>query len=52
LVFYGKPLCLKRTKDKVKDIRPDTRNIDEKRIEEPITDRTKVIVPVHYAGLL
>ncbi len=33
------------------DIRPDTLNIDEKRIEEAITDKTKVIVPVHYAGV-
>ena len=29
------------------DIRPDTQNIDEKLIEDAITDRTKVIVPVH-----
>ena len=33
------------------DIRPDTMNIDEKRIEEAITEKTKVIVPVHYAGV-
>ncbi|MDR2509545.1 MAG: dTDP-4-amino-4,6-dideoxygalactose transaminase [Spirochaetaceae bacterium] len=33
------------------DIRPDTMNIDEKVIEEAITDRTKAIVPVHYAGV-
>ena len=33
------------------DIRPDTLNIDENRIEEAITERTKVIVPVHYAGV-
>ena len=33
------------------DIRPDTMNIDEKRIEEAITERTKAIVPVHYAGV-
>ena len=33
------------------DIRPDTLNIDETRIEEAITPRTKVIVPVHYAGV-
>lgn len=33
------------------DIRPDTMNIDETKIEEAITDRTKVIVPVHYAGV-
>ena len=33
------------------DIRPDTMNIDEKLIEQAITDRTRVIVPVHYAGV-
>lgn len=33
------------------DVRPDTMNIDETKIEDAITDRTKVIVPVHYAGV-
>ncbi len=33
------------------DIRPDTLNIDVARIEEAVTERTKVIVPVHYAGV-
>jgi dTDP-4-amino-4,6-dideoxygalactose transaminase len=33
------------------DIRPDTMNIDEKLIEDAITERTRVIVPVHYAGV-
>lgn len=33
------------------DIRPDTMNIDETLIEAAITPRTKVIVPVHYAGV-
>ena len=33
------------------DIRPDTMNIDESKIEEAITPRTKAIVPVHYAGV-
>jgi dTDP-4-amino-4,6-dideoxygalactose transaminase len=33
------------------DIRPDTLNIDESKIESRITDRTKVICPVHYAGV-
>lgn len=33
------------------DIRPDTLNIDEKLIEDAITDKTKAIVPVHYAGV-
>lgn len=33
------------------DIRPDTMNIDEKKIEEAITEKTKVICVVHYAGV-
>jgi dTDP-4-amino-4,6-dideoxygalactose transaminase len=33
------------------DIRPDTMNIDETKIEAAITPKTKVIVPVHYAGV-
>ncbi len=33
------------------DIRPDTMNIDEKLIEDAITDKTKCVVPVHYAGV-
>lgn len=33
------------------DIRPDTMNIDEKKIEAAITKKTKVIIAVHYAGV-
>lgn len=33
------------------DIRPDTMNIDEQLIEDAITEHTKAIVPVHYAGV-
>ena len=33
------------------DIRPDTLNIDENLIENAITEKTKAIVPVHYAGV-
>lgn len=33
------------------DIRPDTLNIDERKIEAAITPKTKAIVPVHYAGV-
>ena len=33
------------------DIRPDTMNIDETKIQAAITDKTKVICPVHYAGV-
>lgn len=38
-------------KIKFVDIRPDTMNIDENKIEEAVTGKTKVIVPVHYAGV-
>lgn len=33
------------------DIRPDTLNLDETLLESAITERTRVIVPVHYAGV-
>jgi len=33
------------------DIRPDTLNLDESKIEPAITSKTKAIVPVHYAGV-
>jgi len=33
------------------DIRQDTLNIDETKIEAAVTPKTKVIVPVHYAGV-
>jgi dTDP-4-amino-4,6-dideoxygalactose transaminase len=33
------------------DVRPDTMNIDERLIEAAITDKTRAIVPVHYAGV-
>ena len=33
------------------DIRPDTMNIDENLIEAAVTEKTKAIVPVHYAGV-
>lgn len=33
------------------DIRPDTMNIDETLIEDAVTERTRAIVPVHYAGV-
>lgn len=33
------------------DIRPDTMNIDETKIEAAITERTKVIIAMHYAGV-
>lgn len=33
------------------DIRPDTMNIDEQKLEAAITKKTKAVVPVHYAGV-
>lgn len=42
---------LRGAKIKFVDIRPETMNIDENLIESAITEKTKVIVPVHYAGI-
>lgn len=42
---------LRGAKIKFVDIRPDTMNMDESLIEAAITPKTKVIVPVHYAGV-
>lgn len=33
------------------DVRPDTLNLDERLIEQAVTERTRAIVPVHYAGV-
>src|ERR1044071_5064875 len=33
------------------DVRPDTPNLDESKLEAVITPRTKAVVPVHYAGV-
>ena len=43
--------ALRGAKIKFVDIRKDTMNIDESLIESAITPRTRVIVPVHYAGV-
>jgi len=42
---------LRAAKPVFADIRPDTLNLDESRLEALITPRTKAIVPVHYAGV-
>jgi dTDP-4-amino-4,6-dideoxygalactose transaminase len=42
---------LRGAKVKFVDIRPDTMNINEKLIEAAVTEKTKAIVPVHYAGV-
>jgi dTDP-4-amino-4,6-dideoxygalactose transaminase len=33
------------------DIRPDTLNLDERLVESAVTERTRAVVPVHYAGV-
>ena len=33
------------------DVRPDTLNLDESKLEAAVTSKTKAIVPVHYAGV-
>lgn len=43
--------AMRRAKLVFVDIRPDTMNIDENLIEDAITEKTKVIVPMHYAGV-
>ena len=43
IIFGGTPVFV--------DIRPDTMNIDENKIEEAITEKTKAIMVVHYAGI-
>lgn len=50
-VTTANAFVLKGAKVVFVDIRPETMNIDETKIEEAITDKTKAIVPVHYAGI-
>lgn len=50
-VSTGDAFVMRGARIKYVDIRPDTMNIDERLIEEAITSRTKLIVPVHYAGV-
>ncbi|MGO5427621.1 dTDP-4-amino-4,6-dideoxygalactose transaminase [Fusobacterium mortiferum] len=45
------PFVLRGAKIVFVDINPKTMNIDENFIEAAITEKTKVIVPVHYAGV-
>ena len=42
---------LRGAKVKFVDIRPDTMNMDENKIEDAVTEKTKTIIPVHYAGV-
>lgn len=50
-VSTANPFVLRGAKVVFVDIRPDTMNIDETLIEAAITEKTKAIVPVHYAGV-
>lgn len=50
-VSSANAFVLRGAKVKFVDIRPDTMNIDERKIEQAITPKTKVIVAVHYAGV-
>jgi dTDP-4-amino-4,6-dideoxygalactose transaminase len=50
-VSTANAFALRRAKLVYCDIREDNLNIDENKIEELITKKTKVIVPVHYAGI-
>lgn len=50
-VSTANAFALRGAKPVFADIRPDTLNLDESRLEELISPRTKAIVPVHYAGV-
>lgn len=50
-VSTANAFALRRASVRFVDIRPDTLNMDEAKIEQAITPRTKAIVPVHYAGV-
>ena len=50
-VSTANPFVLRGAVPVFVDIRPDTLNLDETKLEAAITPRTKAIVPVHYAGI-
>ena len=50
-VSTANAVALRGAKPVFVDIRPDTLNIDETKIEAAITPRTRAIMPVHYAGV-
>jgi dTDP-4-amino-4,6-dideoxygalactose transaminase len=50
-VSTANPFVLRGAKIVFVDIRPDTMNMDEKLIEAVVTDKTKAVVPIHYAGI-
>jgi len=51
IVSTANAFALRGAKIIFSDIRPDTLNLDEQQLEGLISSRTKVIVPVHYAGV-
>lgn len=50
-VSTANAFVLRGAKPVFADIRPDTLNLDESRLEDLITPRTKAVLPVHYAGV-
>lgn len=50
-VSTANAFMLRGARIKFVDIRQDTKNLDENLVEEVITERTRAIVPVHYAGI-
>ena len=50
-VSTANAFALRRARIVFADVRPDTLNLDETRLESLITSRTKAVVPVHYAGV-
>lgn len=50
-VSSANPFVLRGATVRFVDIRPDTLNLDETLLESALTERTKAIVPVHYAGV-
>jgi dTDP-4-amino-4,6-dideoxygalactose transaminase len=50
-VSTANAFALRRARPVFVDVRPDTLNLDETKLERLITPRTKAIVPVHYAGV-
>lgn len=50
-VSTANAFVLRGARPRFVDVRPDTLNLDERRLEAAIGPRTKAIVPVHYAGV-
>lgn len=50
-VSTANAIVLRGAKPVFVDIRPDTLNIDDSRIEDALSSRTKAIFPIHYAGV-